>query len=453
MISKSGIPSFAISAFINAGKSLHGAFALSILLRGAGAALALAVNVVLARLLGVAEYGSYMTFYSASVVLGILALRGTGQLLVRELPLSMAHSDQRRRALRYWSAKRIAIGALTAAMIYSVWVLATQLSKTNSVWWHAWIAGAILVVLFSLAMLFGYALNGFGASLRSQVLTPVANNIFVLILLVSIWFIFRQSVSIEVALWLQIGGLVFACLVGWHWLKGLGLLRQFLRVTDNTSYPSDNPHTGWARAAKHFFLFSIATVAVDRLDVVLVGGLGGDRISGIYVAGARLAQVAFLVTMAVNTVLSPKISRVWAERDYFGLRQLMHKSLLFTGSVCMIEILVAMLFASDIVKLFGPAYAESASVFKWMVLAYVLWGIPAPAYAMLTMIGAERAVATLSWLILVVNLGAIVILVPLMGANGGAIAMSIGYALVLPILIVLIVRWDMQLKNSDLRGG
>lgn len=422
---------------ITLAKSLHGNFLLSVLVRGAGALLALVVNIVLARVLGVAAYGRYMTLYSASILLGALALRGTGQLLTRELSAGAAHNQRWATELYRWIIRHVAIGVLVAAVTFSGWVLMTPIFDAVSGWWQAWLAGVVLIICFSVSTLFACTLNGLGASVRSQSLMPIVNSIVVLLFLAGVLHLFQIPISFKAALWLQVIGYATVCTVGVLWLRRhyshIDQHHQSAQLQETAFFGS----VAWARAARHFFLFSMATVVVDRIDVVLVSRLADNKTAGIYVAGARLAQAAFLVTMAVNTVLYPRISQAWTRRDYITIRRLIRRSMLFTATVSIIEVLIAVLFASYIVKLFGPAYSESAPVFKVMVLAFTLWGIPAPVYAFLMMTGREKTLAIICWIILVVNLAAMFLFVPIMGAEGGAISMCFGYGIVLPMLFVL----------------
>ena len=255
-----------------------------------------------------------------------------------------------------------------------------------------------------------------------------------------------MSISFEAVLWLQVSGYAVVCVVGMLWLRSHNYHMNWLHQPDKFQETIPPRSLAWTRAARHFFLFSAAVVVVGRIDVVLVSRLADNKTAGIYVAGARLAQVAFLVTVAVNTVLYPRISQAWARKDYAAIKQLIHKSLVFTGAISVIEVLIAALFASYIVELFGPAYSASAPVFKVMVLAFALWGIPAPIYAFLLMTGREKTLAIICWIILAANLGAMFVFVPIMGADGGAIAMCFGYGIVLPMLIFL--WWSVQRGNA-----
>jgi len=231
-------------------------------------------------------------------------------------------------------------------------------------------------------------------------------------------------------------GYAIAFVVGWHWFRAVAA--RPLGANTTGAVIGNPPTKRWSSASHHFLLVGIAAMLVNRLDVVLVSGLAGNQTAGIYVAGARLAQVALMVAIAVNVVLSPRISSAWAQGDKAAVRRLLRSGLMFTVPVAVIEVIVVAILGRYIVALFGPAYAQSVMPLFWVTLAYALWTIAAPGYALLAMTGSEKMVAGLSWLVVASNVGAILVLVPLQGASGAGLAMTIGYVLTLPALILLV---------------
>lgn len=421
-------------------KSLHGNFFLSIFLRGVTAILALAANVVLARVLGVTEYGRYMTLYSAAIVLGSLAVRGTDQFLTREIAAGTIREPAVRGLLARWSGKRVAVGVGAAVAIYLIWSVFGPASLAGPYRWTAGIAVLLLIALCAACATLAGILNGFGASQRSQSLVPLFNNGVVLLAIAGLWLATVKTIDSTVALWLQACGYLLACMVGWYWWRScVHADAHHVRTTPAQS-TLVTPSRRWGQVSRNFLFISVAAIVTNRLDVVLVSMLGGNRAAGIYVAGARLAQIALLVAMSVNTVLSPRISRAWHDGDYAKTKRLLCSGLVFTISVSIVEVFLAIFFGSDIIKIFGSPYSESTAVFVSVVVAYALWTVGAPAYALLSMTGSERVVAGLSWFIAFVNVVAIGILVPVYGAIGGGWAMVAGFLLALPILIVVVWR-------------
>lgn len=420
--------------------SLHGNFVQSIFIRGAGALAALSANIVLARLLGVNEYGRYMSFYSVAIVLGSFAVRGSDQLLTRELSSSTAEQSYRRRELARWSLKRTTIGIAAAVMVYVIWRLLAHFLQISAGPLFGDVAALMLIGTYSGCTLIAGALNGFRASQRSQSLVPLVNNGVVLLVVGVLWIGFRESITDTAALWLQFLGYAFAAALGATWLRRLLRNSQNPKFIKATLMSNDRYSSSWASASNNFLMVTIAAVVVNRLDVVLVSMLVGNHIAGIYVAGARLAQLALLVAVSVNTVMSPRISKEWSTKNYRALRHLLNNGFIFTALVSAAEIILAVLYSKDIIGFFGSEYTESKYVFLLVVVAYSLWTLAAPVYALLNMTGSERTVSAISWLVVVSNFTAIMFLVPAYGAVGGGLAMITGYAIILPISIIAAFR-------------
>lgn len=414
--------------------SVHGGFVVSVILRGVGAMLALTVNILLARFLGVAEYGHYMSLLSAALLLGGLAVRGADKVLTRELA---SGEKTARPVLTRWAVKRVARSAVLAVVAYLAWVIVREHHLQSSAFIiSSVLSGALLIGLSAFCMLQAGALNGLGASLRSQALPLVVHNAGLLAILGALLWSLCGPNDARQALWLQVGGYLLTLIVGWLWLHTLATEPAVNADESYALIANAAVINRWSVSSTHFMLVTVASMLVNRFDVILVSALAGNETAGVYAAAARLAQVALMFALAVNIVLSPRFASAWMRGDNAAVRRLLRSGFAFTVPIAIIEVLIATVFAPEIVALFGPAYSSSATSFVWVTLAYALWAVAAPGYAMLSMTGSEKIVAALSWIVLAVNAIAILMLVPLEGAAGAGMAMSIGFGLTLPFLLV-----------------
>lgn len=425
-------------------RGVSSAFVYSIGIRGVGAILALSLNVVLARLLGVAEYGRYMALLSMALILGALAVRGSDYVLTRELAGEAGTFSDLRKLLIRWATIRVGKSTTLAVLVFLAWSVWIYFGW-SAVWASTQIKLAMLagiaIILFSPFVSVGAgAINGYSASLRSQALTLVVQNGAVLGLLGVLYLAANRVIDFSQVLWLQAAGYAVSLLVGAYWLRGLvrgksiGSNDRRVANARNESDPKS-----WTLASRHFLLIAVAALLINKLDVVLVSAVAGAEITGIYVAGARLAQVALMIALAVNVVLSPRIAKAHKAGDQSTVKQLVRSGFKFAIPIALVEIVLAWFFSSDVVGIFGESYAASAGPFFWVVVAYALWTALAPAYALFSMTGKERLVAAISWLVLVANVGTILILTPMYGAEGAGAAMAIGYALATLVVFFILV--------------
>lgn len=425
--------------------NVHRNFVASIFIRGIGAALALVVNIILARLLGVMEYGRYATLWSVTLVLGVLSIRGADLLLTREFSAGAAVDPSWRSMLRHWTGKRIAVGILIASTIYLLWLYATSSRLINSSFWATALVGMMIIVILNLCYLIAGVINGYGASLRSQSLLLLVKNAGVLSILAILYVLSGGIRSGMFALGLQLGGLIITLSLGWYWLRKC---KEEIRVPVTGTNRSENVRGSqklWSRAARDLFLVVLATSLVNRLDVVLVSAVGSEEAVGIYAAGARLAEAAIMVALAVAVVLRPRISLAWAHKDMAKVRRLLRGGFAFTVPVAVCEIVIVVLFGQDITAVFGTSYTASTAVFIWVTVSFALWAVAAPAYALLTMTGSEKTVAAVCWLEVLINIVGIFVLVPRIGATGAGITMAVSSITTLPIVLFATLK---KIKRS-----
>lgn len=411
-------------------------FLLSVGLRAGGALLALSINILMARALGVSEFGRYMTQLSAVLLLSALAVRGTDQLLTRELAATGRTDANVRRSLRDWVVARVSLGAAVAAVTYVLWtVVNSQGGGVESSYWQRLSPALILLGVSTICSLEAGALNGYSCSLRSQALISSVRVFGVLVLFAIVSVSAGVPRSAEDALWLEIGGYFLALIVGLHWLRSVPIMNVTGLVARRGANENCSRASNWARSSRHFLLVTIAALLVNRLDVMLVSSLAGTEAAGLYAAGARLAQAALMVAIAVNVVLSPRFAAAWERGEHAVIWRLFRLGITFTIPVAIVEGSIAVFWGKNVVSVFGPGYSEAAAPFTWVTVAYALWAVAAPGYALLAMTGSERTVAFLSWIVLIVNAVAMVLLVPSYGPMGGGIAMTAGYGVVLVLLL------------------
>lgn len=417
-------------------------YILSIGVRGGGSALSLVLNIVMARLLGVTAYGYYMTALAVALILGTLASRGVNKLLTRELAGGASAQVALRNELTSWAVRRVALGIFVASLVYLGWVILVQSGHTANISRSLLaLPGALIVGMTAICIGESGALNGFLAPLRGQSLMAIVRNTGVLILTGFFYLTCHGPQTTLQALWLQVGGLALACLVGLYWLRTLPAPSVDAAPTDTANSTQVRARNkSWGCAARSFLLMALVAVLIDRIDVVLVSALAGSSEAGIYAAGARLGQMAQLVALAVIYVLQPHIASAYRTGDTERVRHNFRNAFLFVAIIAVVQSIICVRFASELVGVFGHSYSASASSFAWVATAYALWALSSPLSALMSMVGYERIVAIIGCITLVVDVGIATVLVPLYGAVGAGVAIFGAYALNLPLLGFFVLR-------------
>jgi O-antigen/teichoic acid export membrane protein len=182
----------------------------------------------------------------------------------------------------------------------------------------------------------------------------------------------------------------------------------------------------------------IASMALFRIDQVLLAGLKGDEAVGTYAAGYRLIETVLFVAWAVARGVFPAMS---GEPEPWRIRRGVEQGLAALAVLYVPFGLGLWLEAEPVVRLlYGPAYvATTTPAVRWLAAAPLLFSIGYMAgYGLLALEHRWRAVG-IAVSALLVNVGANLILIPPLSGTGAAIATVASYAVHSAVALALLV--------------
>lgn len=384
-----------------------------------GAALAFAANVIIARDLGVNGYGTYVTIVSASMVLGSLATYGMGPLITREIAAHLRDSSSDvLRTLSTWALRLTASLALCGCVVVIIWL--TFLPAAPASTWSMRLAGALIVPIYAGTNLAASALAGAHRVGASQIVSSTLRNAALLGGGAALLFIGVGSVVAMV--WLQVVVTFFALVIGilWcrHWIVSRVVVPRFFVGLD--VFRADLAPESWRKTARHFFVISLATLALFRLDVVIVNTVAGTAEAGLFGAAARIGQLAQLVGLVWMAWLCPRMADASAGAQHARLASLLRWGTAGSALMTLVPIALGWAFAPELLSLMGRGFSAAVWPLRWLLLSWLPWAASVPAYAFLSMSGSERVVSRALWLQVLLVLCAGVPLIEVAGANGGA---------------------------------
>lgn len=165
-----------------------------------------------------------------------------------------------------------------------------------------------------------------------------------------------------------------------------------------------------------------------KLDMIMLGDLAGDTATGVYAAAVRISELWYFLPGIIATAVFPSLLDL-QKKDPSAFQSVFQNTLDALAALAFAVILVLSLFAGPIVYVaFGPEYAPAATVIvihawgglfvavramasKWLV-AYDLYAMSLVSHGL----GAGA------------NFGLNLLLIPLWGANGAAVATILSYA-------------------------
>lgn len=171
-----------------------------------------------------------------------------------------------------------------------------------------------------------------------------------------------------------------------------------------------------------------------RFDFVLLGALAGPAVLGVYAVASKFAELMRLVPTAVNYVLYPRFARIGRAEATAEARRLLPRSTALT--LVMTPLLaVATMIALPI--LYGQAYRGAIPPAEVIIIGLSVEGAAAVASAYLVGIGRPGLNSVGMGVGTIITVTLDVLLIPRLGAMGGAITSAVTYLITTVFLVAL----------------
>jgi O-antigen/teichoic acid export membrane protein len=380
--------------------------------------LSLASSVILARVLGPAQFGQYAFILALIPLLALPASGGTSVLLTREVA-KYAHAnlwEKYRGLLRFSQGWTVSYSLL---LIAAVFVVIRSLEIPLESKWSLLPIAALVVPFLGLNAIFNGTLKGLGfpgvSEAPTQIFQPSAFLVFVAL------FAFYGDLTPKVALGGQVVSAFFAFVAA-------VILYRIYRPGATVGHKAAYSTRGWAASLVPITANVFVRILNTQVGIVMLGFMASDASVAALRIADRGAQLVVLSLTIVNVVIGPHIVRCRADGDKEKLQQLARQSARYAFLIGAPITLVFFMFGRPIIDfVFGEQYAD-LSYLPLVVLAIgqlvsVFFG--SVGY-LLTMSGREVDTLQGQAIALCVTVAACAALIPLYDAMGAAIGVSIG---------------------------
>ncbi len=201
-------------------------------------------------------------------------------------------------------------------------------------------------------------------------------------------------------------------------------------VTLSSPSPRNRP-LGWEfwRFSLPRALASVGQIAMQRLDIVLVGALSGPVQAAIYAAATRFLVVGQMGTRAISLAVQPKLGETLARDDKAGTNHLYQTSTAWLMLVTWPLYLTFVVFGSLLVGVFGAGYRTGQGALLILSCSMLLATGCGMVDMVLNMAGRTAWNLYNVLLALAVNVGLDLWLIPGHGVLGAAIGWAAAIAL------------------------
>jgi O-antigen/teichoic acid export membrane protein len=389
---------------------------------GLGMVMLFAGQVVLARLVGAAVFGSYGYMLTWVTIAALLAKAGHDFAVMKTLPVLRRNREYGRISfLLRRTAKVVTLDALWMALalvgaaLVATWLGRVTLSPTT------YIVGVGLLFVLAWSALRRATMLSAGMTWASE---GPENMVKPALICGFVWLLIivggEPTPERVLALTLAATGIVLALASVVAYLSVPAALRRIA--------PEPFDLADVKSVAKSMRLTNLVAVVLRNSDILIVGSMVSAAATGIYIAASRVAAIAGVIVTILDPVASPRVSAAYAEGNRRELRAiaLEYSAISSAGSLTFV---LAMVIGGDfILGLFGTQFTQGTAIALVLLLGHLANALTGPSGVFLSMTGGEKISFRVSFWAAAFYLLLLAILVPLMSAMGAAIAFAISTA-------------------------
>ena len=396
--------------------------------------LTILLSIVLARVLGPEDYGRYAFALSLATVLAIPAGQGVVALVLRETAQAALAGDfslmagVRKRAHHFL----ILFTALvwSAGLVYSFLILdEAQTAERQSLY-----VAILLFPVLSLIAIQAGVLQGLHHAFASQI-GQLALRPGIALFLVFLALLLVPAFSLQMAYVTQIMAALLA-------LAGSFLIYRYLAPTELSNVVPQYEDRKWRSAILPFALIAFANTFTAEIGILILGAYGNEVNAGALRVATSGAQLLSFPLFINNMILSPQAAQMFKAGQIEALALRSRKFARLTFLVSAFAGVPLILFATPILAVtFGPEYVSVATrPLQILALGHLVNVSVGPAGMLLSMSGHEEFALRGQVITLLVVVILAIILAPLYGATGAAIAVASGTIVGRFVLVRLCIR-------------
>jgi O-antigen/teichoic acid export membrane protein len=366
--------------------------------------LLLGFNILLARVLGVEQFGIYAFATSYIAILSVLVEFALQQVIIRDVARNPALAGS------YFSNALAIKSVLFLVAVALVPVTATVMDYSEDV--------ELVLYLLALGLMFEAVTNCSVALFNAAQAMHYSGA-----LQITEEFCFLLIGSISLALGGGLKSIVICRVVA----QGVTQLTGVLLITKKLHIRPGRVSYSMCRKlviqARHFFGVSSFTAAARNLDTMLLLSMQGATAVGLYAAAAKLANVAFYFSRAFTDALYPVLSRQATLRDFGSFAETYGKFMKWLMIAIVPFVAFSMAESERIMRtLYGRSFIEGSVVFQVFAWRAALGLFTQFCGTGLYALGRQRLVFIATGTSVVISLILFAVLIPSYSYTGAAFA-------------------------------
>ncbi len=395
--------------------------------------LSLGITLWLSNVWGSEGLGVYAYATSWITLLGLFACLGLDQAAIKQLPAYMAaHQPAMGRGFVKFSSRLVVITSVLASVVLFSISLAGNFPSELSLRQGLWVAlpalPLVAMINFRLALV-----RSFHQALWSQLPDKVIRPALFAALLIVVWFMLEEGVSIFQVLGLAVASIFVTWIVSTF--VAHRILRNHLPPTSAVPYQPE-----WLRLGFSLLWINGSYYYLTQIPILILGSIQGSEHVGLFSIAYRISDLEGYVLYAINVVLAPLIAQYHAEGQKERLQHVVTTSLRFGFFIALPLMLACLLYPRAILSLFGKEFEQAAWVLVMLTAAQLINYATGSVGYLLTMTGHHLTAARLLTAGVVGTTLLCLGLIPPFGYQGAAIAVAINMVVMNVAMAIAVYR-------------
>ena len=408
----------------------------SLIIKVAGAGNEFILSIILARILGVNEYGAYVLSITWVMILAMLATMGFDSAAIRFIPEYVIKKKwSLLRGLLLKSCHWIIINSFVLLSLVILFTFFFESTIKTPLRYASFLIPLLAVNRFRQA-----SLRALKHVVRSEFPEFVIRPVLLAVLLIGFSYYFHDGFTASKAIMLTLSITIFTFIIGGTWLYRF-LPSPTIRV------PSVYKTKSWLPYAFPMLLFSGLQLVNNYTDIIMIGSMIGSESAGIYSAASRIAILVTFGLMAANSIVAPVISELHSVEMHQELQQII--TLVARGAFIFTVIVGAFIafIGPYLLLFFGSVFSKGYPVLIILLVGQTINAIAGSVGLIMTLTGHHVQAARIFGLSAMLNILFNAILIPHFGIIGAAVATAITTAL-WNIMMVIYVGSRLRLNPT-----
>ena len=390
-------------------KKLVSSSGVNFLFRIFGLATSFLIVLLISRLFGVENYGSYsLTFTIAQATAMVFGL-GIPNALILLIGNRNFNEIEAKKLLFKGLKITLVFSIIPAILLYlSASFIALQLFG-NSKLDNFFKIVAYTIPFFILHELFLYYFISVKKFIIYNIFMFILPNLFLTLFLVLFYFMSKTDFYTFLAFALSIFLIVFI---------------EFIVVYESKIHKTPNVISSKAliKTASPMLFSGLLLYLLNWTDVIMLGIMTNEREVGIYNIAYKIGSVGFLVIVSVSTIITPKIAELYGRGNLQELKKLIHSSTRLISILTIPLVLVLVIGSEFVLSFFGENVISGSSTLIIVAIGVLFSAIAGNVDQILNMTNNQIILRNITIFSFFTNIILNFLLIPNYGIKGAAIA-------------------------------